>query len=168
MHLQTSVLCSLWIAGVAFASGIASRPLTRTSAVGDLNVKIREWDVPTKGAHPHDPAVAPDGSLWFTEQMVSKLGRLDPATGDFKEYPLQGKNDGPHGLVADSDGNIWYTISPHTSASLIRVRAKSLSTRCRMRRRKIRTRLFSTRMERSGSPYRSGTWWAASIQKPEK
>ena len=109
MHLQTSVLWSMWIAGVALASGIASWPSTGTSAVGDLNVKIREWDVPTKGAHPHDPAVAPDGSLWFTEQMVSKLGRLDPATGDFKEYPLKGKNDGPHGLVADSDGNIWYT-----------------------------------------------------------
>jgi virginiamycin B lyase len=41
--------------------------------------------------------------------MVSKLGRLDPATGDFKEYPLKGENDGPHGLVADREGNIWYT-----------------------------------------------------------
>ena len=109
MQLQISVLLSMWIAGLALASGLASRSSTEPSAVGDLDVKIREWDVPTKGAHPHDPAVAPDGSLWFTEQMVSKLGRLDPATGDFKEYPLKGKNDGPHGLVADSDGNIWYT-----------------------------------------------------------
>ena len=111
MQLQTSVLLSMWIAGLALASGLASRSSTEPSAVGDLDVKIREWDVPTKGAHPHDPAVAPDGSLWFTEQMVSKLGRLDPATGDFKEYPLKGKNDGPHGLVADSDGNIYIADS---------------------------------------------------------
>src|SRR6266516_1246969 len=101
MHLQTSLLWSIWIAGVALAIGIASRPSTGTSAVGDLDVKIREWDVPTKGAHPHDPAVAPDGSLWFTEQMVSKLGRLDPATGDLKENPLKVKKDVPLAFVPE-------------------------------------------------------------------
>jgi hypothetical protein len=26
------------------------------SSRGELRVSIREWDVPTKGAHPHDPA----------------------------------------------------------------------------------------------------------------
>jgi virginiamycin B lyase len=56
--------------------------------------------------------VGPDGSLWFTEQMVNKLGRLDPKTGEFKEYPLvEGKNSGPHGMVADRDGNIWFTAN---------------------------------------------------------
>ena len=97
------------IAALALVGALATHSASRTPAVADLNVKIHEWDVPTKGGHPHDPAVAPDGSLWFTEQMASKLGRLDPSTGTIKEYPLKGKNDGPHGLVADRDGNIWYT-----------------------------------------------------------
>lgn len=80
--------------------------------VTPLRATIREWPVPTKGAHPHDPAVGPDGSLWFTEQMSNKLGRLDPKTGKIKEYPLvAGKNSGPHGLVADQFGNIWYTAN---------------------------------------------------------
>jgi len=79
------------------------------AAVGELKVTIKEWDVPTKGAHPHDPALAPDGSLWFTEQLQNKLGRLDPKTGAFKEYPLKIADSGPHGLVADADGNIWFT-----------------------------------------------------------
>src|SRR5438445_4716830 len=80
--------------------------------VSELRVTIKEWDVPTKGAHPHDPAVGMDGALWFTEQMQNKLGRLDPTTGQFKEYSLvEGKNSGPHGLVADRDGNIWYTAN---------------------------------------------------------
>jgi virginiamycin B lyase len=80
--------------------------------VTELKVTIHEWSVPTKGAHPHDPAVGPDGALWFTEQMTNKLGRLDPNTGKFKEYSLvPGKNSGPHGLVADSFGNIWYTAN---------------------------------------------------------
>jgi len=94
--------------GVVLASGGAPPG----SEVGELKVTIREWAVPTKGAHPHDPAVGADGALWFTEQMANKLGRLDPATGSFKEYALvEGKNSGPHGLVADKDGNIWYTAN---------------------------------------------------------
>src|SRR5438067_2443464 len=77
--------------------------------VSDLHATIKEWDVPTKGAHPHDPAVGMDGALWFTEQMQNKIGRVDPSTGSFKEFPLKVDDSGPHGLVADSEGNIWFT-----------------------------------------------------------
>jgi virginiamycin B lyase len=79
------------------------------ASVGTLNVQIKEYDVPTPNARPHDPAVAPDGALWTTEQAANKLGRLDSNTGAFKEYPLKTPNSGPHGLVADKDGNIWFT-----------------------------------------------------------
>src|SRR5216684_9283666 len=109
------------IAGVAVSRASTSRNAsshskgTGTSDTGktqELKVTIKEWVVPTKGAHPHDPAVGADGALWFTEQMANKLGRLDPATGTFKEYSLvEGKNSGPHGLVADQEGNIWYTAN---------------------------------------------------------
>src|SRR5713226_8137137 len=91
------------------ATGDKLRPALAAGAVGELKVTIKEWDVPTKGAHPHDPAMAPDGSLWFTEQLQNKLGRLDPASGAFKEYVLKIEDSGPHGLVADSSGNIWFT-----------------------------------------------------------
>jgi len=77
--------------------------------VGDLHATIKEWDVPTRGAHPHDPAVGLDGALWFTEQMQNKIGRLEPSSGAFKEFPLKVDNSGPHGLIADFEGNIWFT-----------------------------------------------------------
>jgi virginiamycin B lyase len=87
-------------------------PPAQPGDVTALNVKIHEWDVPTKGGHPHDPAVGPDGALWFTEQMSNKIGRLDPKTGEIKEYTLPSeKNAGPHGLMADRDGNIWFTAN---------------------------------------------------------
>lgn len=79
------------------------------SAQTDWNVSIREYDVPTAKARPHDPAVAPDGSLWYTGQNANNLGRLDPKTGQIKEFALKTPNSGPHGLVADKDGNIWFT-----------------------------------------------------------
>ena len=91
------------------ASWVASRGAGTGTEVGELKVTIREWDVPTKGAHPHDPAVGQDGALWFTEQMQNKLGRVDPKTGVFKEYVLKIADSGPHGLVADATGNIWFT-----------------------------------------------------------
>jgi virginiamycin B lyase len=83
--------------------------MSDTGKTQELKVTIREWAVPTKGAHPHDPAVGADGALWFTEQMANKIGRLDPMTGQFKEYPLKVTNSGPHGLVEDGEGNIWFT-----------------------------------------------------------
>jgi virginiamycin B lyase len=80
-----------------------------TPNVQVLHVQIKEYDVPTPKSRPHDPALAPDGSLWYTGQGANKLGRLDPATGAFREYPLKTPGSGPHGLVADKDGNIWFT-----------------------------------------------------------
>ncbi len=87
-------------------NSVPARPAT---GVAELKVAIKEWEVPTKGAHPHDPAVGGDGALWFTEQLQNKIGRVDPKTGAFKEYPLKVEDSGPHGLVADSSGNIWFT-----------------------------------------------------------
>jgi virginiamycin B lyase len=81
------------------------------AAVPDLKVTIREWEVPKPNSRPHDPAIAPDGALWYTGQMANELGRLDPNTGTFKEYPLTTPNSGPHGLVADREGNIWFTAN---------------------------------------------------------
>ena len=72
---------------------------------------IREFPVPTSNALPHDPAVAPDGALWTTEQRANKLGRLDVDSGQFREYPLSTPDSGPHGLVVDQAGSVWFTAS---------------------------------------------------------
>jgi virginiamycin B lyase len=97
---------------VVLSAAPRHRGPAKSDGVEELKVTIREWAVPTKGAHPHDPAVGADGALWFTEQMANKLGRLDPSTGQFQEYALaEGKNSGPHGLVSDRDGNIWFTAN---------------------------------------------------------
>src|ERR1700687_1514554 len=83
--------------------------LACSTTVGMLNLQIQEYEVPTPHSRPHDPALAPDGSLWYTGQGANKLGRLAPKTGESKESPLKTPASGPHGLVADKDGNIWFT-----------------------------------------------------------
>ncbi|HEY7243901.1 MAG TPA: hypothetical protein VH678_08465 [Xanthobacteraceae bacterium] len=75
---------------------------------GPAEVSIKEWPVATPGSRPHDPMAARDGSLWYSGQLANVLGRLDPATGQIKEYHLN-QRTGPHGLKEDTDGNVWFT-----------------------------------------------------------
>jgi virginiamycin B lyase len=54
---------------------------------------------------------ARDGSIWFTGQLAGVLGRIDPATGEIREFPLKTPHPGPHGLAEDRDGRIWFTAN---------------------------------------------------------
>ena len=56
---------------------------------GPVKVDFKMWDVPTQGSRPHDPLAARDGSLWWSGQLVNKLGRVDPKTGAIREYYAQ-------------------------------------------------------------------------------
>jgi virginiamycin B lyase len=76
---------------------------------GPVRANIDMWDVPTQGSRPHDPMAARDGSIWWSGQLASKLGRLDPKTGAIREYSLKSAFTGPHGLAEDKAGNIWFT-----------------------------------------------------------
>lgn len=87
--------------------------LTASVAVGSesIKVQIKEWDAPTQNSRPHDPAVGPDRSLWYTGQQSNTIGRLNPKTGEIKEYKIKTSDSGPHGLTADKEGNIWFTAN---------------------------------------------------------
>ena len=79
---------------------------------GPAKVAIREWQVPIPGSRPHDPLATRDGAIWYTGQMTNRLGRVDPKTGQVKEYPLKSPATGLHGLVEDRDGNIFHRQPP--------------------------------------------------------
>jgi virginiamycin B lyase len=90
---------------VALAALLQARP----AITDNVNIKFDDWMTPSKPAYPHDPAVAPDGSIWYTAQRASTIGRFDPSSQQFKEFALPTPNSGPHGLQPDANGNIWYT-----------------------------------------------------------
>ncbi len=60
------------------------------------------------GSHPHDVAVAADGTVWYTAQNAGKLGHLDPTSGHIDEVEL-GDGSAPHGVVIAADGAPWIT-----------------------------------------------------------
>jgi virginiamycin B lyase len=96
----------------SFAAFSPAGRSTTPDKVSELNATIREWDVPSKGAHLLDPAIGLDGSLWFAEQAANKVGRLNPRTGEIKEYPLpEEKKAGPQGIAIDREGNVWFAAN---------------------------------------------------------
>ncbi len=75
---------------------------------GDTHIVIDEWITPTLGQRTRDPIEALDGAIWWTGMWASLVGRLDPNTGDMREYALP-SSARPHSIVPDDDGFIWYT-----------------------------------------------------------
>ena len=74
---------------------------------GDVSVTFREWQVPTLGQRSRDPLQRPDGTIWWNGQFISLIGRLNPTTGEMKEFTLDPASK-PHSIVDDAEGNIWY------------------------------------------------------------
>jgi virginiamycin B lyase len=72
---------------------------------------ITEYDLPKRTGQPHDVVVASDGMVWYTDFGQEVLGKLDPATGKIREYPIpsvkKGAPTGSLDLEMDKDGNFW-------------------------------------------------------------
>jgi virginiamycin B lyase len=81
---------------------------TPTLLAGDATVTIKEWMAPTLGQRPRDPLQTPDGTIWWAGMYASLIGRLNPATGEMREYKLA-PDARPHSIINDAAGNIWYT-----------------------------------------------------------
>ena len=74
---------------------------------GDVTVSFKEWIVPTLGQRSRDPLQTKDGTIWWNGQFISLVGRLNPSTGEMREYELP-RTSRPHSIVDDAAGNIWY------------------------------------------------------------
>ena len=110
-NLATPISAEDWPTVTAYLiKAFPERPRPAAAVVpGPVEASIKLWDVPTLGSRPHDPVATRDGAIWWTGQLVNKLGRVDPKTGTIREYTLKTPHTGPHGLVEDKDGNIWFT-----------------------------------------------------------
>src|SRR5256885_6871853 len=81
------------------------------NTVGEPDVVITQFDIPTRTAIPHNLTVDPRGHVWFVERYGEKIGGLDPNTGVFREFPIPAKVARSHGIVADSNGFVWWSES---------------------------------------------------------
>src|SRR3954462_7100253 len=75
---------------------------------GPLGVTLKEWVMPRLGQRARDPIQAEDGAIWWAGQFGNLIGRLDPRTGEMKEYPLPAMAK-PHTVELDPKGTPWYS-----------------------------------------------------------
>jgi virginiamycin B lyase len=75
---------------------------------GPIEVTFKEWLTPTLGQRTRDPIQAADGSIWWVGQFGNLIGRLDPRSGEMKEWPLPPMAK-PHTVELDNNGVPWYT-----------------------------------------------------------
>ena len=95
MHLRVIAVATLTASSTAAAQAVQPA------------VAIQEWNVPWENTRPRDPAVAPDGRIWFVGQEGNYVARLDPTTAKFERFEIDpGTN--PHNVIVDLAGNAWY------------------------------------------------------------
>jgi virginiamycin B lyase len=78
----------------------------RVGSFDPASQQFQEYESPTPKSTPHNPWVARNGMVWFSERQGRKLSVIDPETGKITEYPVPDKA-GIHTLREDSQGNIW-------------------------------------------------------------
>ena len=77
------------------------------AAAGDLKISVQAWKVPKLGQRSRDPIETPDGMIWWAGQFGNVVGRLDPRTGQMREFELP-MGARPHSIISDAQGNVWY------------------------------------------------------------
>jgi virginiamycin B lyase len=92
--------------------GIANGPdgalwFTDGAGVGRIAVDgtaAQRW---SGSSSPSSITTGPDGRLWFTESSSDQIGRLDPVTGQVKEFRID-LNCFPQ-EIASGSGSLWFT-----------------------------------------------------------
>jgi virginiamycin B lyase len=90
----------------AFDLKMLPRPKGRAT-----RVVYTEYDLPRETISPHDVILDANGTAWYSSFGEQFVGRLDPKTGEVKEFPIPiVKPDFPKGSLAiraDQAGNLW-------------------------------------------------------------
>jgi virginiamycin B lyase len=94
------------VAAVA-ASAFQATPLLMSPAILAAQVPLKEWQVPYQDSRPRDPYVDGQNRVWFVGQKGNYLAYLEPESGKFRRYELEGGTL-PHNLIVDKKGMVWY------------------------------------------------------------
>ena len=75
-------------------------------------VIVTEWDLPRRQSVPHDLDVDSRGTVWYTDESRGFVGKLEPGTSAFTEYPMPAVHDGDlqgtRDVQVDKDDNVWF------------------------------------------------------------
>lgn len=90
---------SVWGITPCFFEGECS--IARITPSGEATVHKRP-----AGSRPYAMTTGPDGALWYADYGKHVIGRLDPASAQVKEYPLEADAE-PTFVTVGPDGALW-------------------------------------------------------------
>ncbi len=93
---------------------------------GSAQIIFKEWQTPTLGQRSRDPIQGRDGTIWWAGQWGNVIGRINPATGEMKEYPLPA-NAMPHTVTLDAKSNVWYTGNKNATIGYLDPRTEKIA-----------------------------------------
>jgi virginiamycin B lyase len=69
----------------------------------------KQLDAANKQRRTQEPHFDPDGNVWYTDRSVpNRIGRVDPRTGEVKDFMMPDPKGDPHGLTVDRDGHVFW------------------------------------------------------------
>ncbi len=90
------------------------KPLPRPKGKA-TKVIITQYDLPRRDTVTHDSDVDSKGNVWYTDQSGFFLGRFEPKTGTFKEWPLPKPTKhtigGGSDVQLDNMDRPWFTVT---------------------------------------------------------
>lgn len=99
---------------------------TPTLIKGDVQINFTQWQTPTLGQRSRDPIEAEDGMIWWAGQRANLIGRINPKSGEMKEFILP-KSAMPHTVTTDDAGNIWYTGNKNGSVGKLDIKTEEIT-----------------------------------------
>ena len=83
-------------------------PLPGDAAALTLTISgVTDYALPNSQSGPAGLAVAPDGSVWFSEAAGNRIGHID-ANGALREFAVPSPRAMPTGITIGPDGDIWF------------------------------------------------------------
>jgi virginiamycin B lyase len=110
---------TVWLNSIAANQVIGLDPKSREFTFHEVPAGLKRG----RTANPYGMAISGDGKIWFVENSVNQMGRLDPATGKIDEYEIFVKNPVARKSGMDSAGNVW--VGLHGAGKLMKVDYKT-------------------------------------------
>jgi virginiamycin B lyase len=89
---------------------------TQYSAEGKIGridgktLEVKTWNPPGSNTlYSRRIQLDSDGIVWFSQSGAGQIGRFDPKTETFKNYPLPGPIPSPYAMNLDKNHDIWYS-----------------------------------------------------------
>ena len=76
--------------------------------IDPFTMTITEIETPNEGSRPRRLVTTSDDRVWYADYELGLLGRYEPQSGEFREWPMPGGAESrPFGMAVDRDDRIW-------------------------------------------------------------